>query len=87
MMIEKRQGWLAAKVGQELVMMSIGGGGYIGLNEVGARVWEMIDTPKELSEICAGLAQEYEVTEAGCRAEVKSFLADLEQHGAVSLGG
>jgi hypothetical protein len=83
-MIRRRDGWLAAKVGQELVMMSVENGVYIGLNAVGARLWEMIDTPKEVDELCAGLAEEYEVTEEACRAEVESFLADLEQRGAIS---
>jgi Coenzyme PQQ synthesis protein D (PqqD) len=83
-MIQRRAGWLASKVGQELIMMSVEGGVYIGLNEVGARVWEMIGTPKDISELCAGLAAEFDVTEGVCRAEVESFLADLERRGAIS---
>jgi Coenzyme PQQ synthesis protein D (PqqD) len=83
MMIQKREGWLAAKVGPELIMMSVESGAYLGLNEVGARVWEMIDTRKEISELCAGLAEEFEVSAEACRAEVESFLAELESRGAI----
>jgi hypothetical protein len=83
-MIQRRDGWLAAKIGEEMVMMSVESGVYLGVNEVGARVWEMIEEPKELSELCAGLAAEFEVTDEVCRAEVESFLADLEKRGAVS---
>ncbi len=47
MMVRKQGDWLAAKVGDELVMMSAEKGNYIGLSEVGARIWELIETPQE----------------------------------------
>ena len=82
-MFGRKAGWLSAHVGQELVMMSAGSGAYLGLNEVGARVWEMIDTPMELPQICAALASEFETTPEACRAEVEAFLAELAARGAV----
>ena len=39
MMIHRDGDWLAAKVGDELVMMSATKGNYIGLSAVGARIW------------------------------------------------
>jgi hypothetical protein len=86
-MIKKRDGWLAAKVGDEMVMMSVENGVYIGLNPIGARVWEMIDTPKAVSQLCADLVEEFDVTAETCRAEIDSFLADLEQRGAIVREG
>jgi hypothetical protein len=83
-MIRRRHGWLAAQVGDELVMMSAETGAYLGLNSVGARVWEMIEAPAELAQICTALTQEFDVSEAACRAEVESFLADLEHRGAIT---
>jgi hypothetical protein len=83
-MYGRKEGWLSAHVGQELVMMSAGSGAYLGLNEIGARVWELIDTPMELPQICAALANEFETTAEACRAEVEAFLAELEARGAVT---
>ncbi len=85
MLVRKQGDWLAAKVGEELVMMSAEKGNYIGLSEVGARIWELIDTPQELDAVCAQLETEYEVSPQTCRAEVESFLNELVQHGAVAL--
>jgi len=85
-MIVKRQGdWLAAKVGNELVMMSAEKGNYVGLSEVGARVWELIDGPLDFDELCARLEMEFDVTPEVCRAEVEEFLRELVKHGAVAL--
>ncbi len=86
MMVRKQGDWLAAKVGDELVMMSAEKGNYIGLSEVGARIWELIETQQEIDALCARLQDEYDdVTPEACRAEVESFLNELVKHGAIAL--
>jgi hypothetical protein len=85
MVVRKQGDWLAAKVGDELVMMSAEKGNYIGLSEVGARIWELLEAPQELDVVCARLQEEYEVGPEACRAEVESFLNELVKHGAVAL--
>lgn len=85
MMVRKDGDWLAAKVGDELVMMSAKKGNYVGLSEVGARIWEMIDTPQDLDAICARLQSEYDVAPETCRAEVEAFFSELVKHGVVAL--
>jgi hypothetical protein len=85
MMVRKQGDWLAAKVGDELVMMSAKKGNYIGLSEVGARIWELLDTPQDLEAVCAQLQDEFEVTPEACRADVENFLNELVKHGAIAL--
>jgi len=85
MMIHRKGDWLAAKVGDELVMMSAAKGNYIGLSEVGARIWELIDSPRTIESVCDALVAEYDVDPVTCRAEVDAFLANLDQHGAVQI--
>jgi len=85
MMVRKQGDWLAAKVGDELVMMSAEKGNYIGLSEVGARIWEIIETPQPVDAVCARLQEEYEVSPEACRIEVETFLNELVKHGAVAL--
>ena len=85
MMVRKQGDWLAAKVGDELVMMSAEKGNYIGLSEVGARIWELIATPQDVDDVCVQLQDEFEVKPEVCRAEVESFLNELVKHGAIAL--
>ena len=82
-MYGRKDGWLAAHVGDELVMMSAESGAYLGLNEVGARIWDIIETPTALPEICAALAIEFETTPDACRPDVEAFLGELASRGAV----
>jgi len=84
-MVRRQGDWLSARVGDELVMMSAEKGNYIGLSEVGARIWELIETPSEMDAVCDRLQEEYDVAPETCRAEVDSFLNELVKHGAITL--
>ncbi|HVN00302.1 MAG TPA: PqqD family peptide modification chaperone [Caulobacteraceae bacterium] len=85
MAIRRNGEWLTATVDSELVMMSAASGHYVGLSEVGARIWELIEPPLELDALCARLVEEFDVTPQACRADVQSFLAELARHGAVAM--
>jgi hypothetical protein len=52
MMVRRQSDWLTAKVGDELVMMSAENGTYVGLTEVGAYIWELLETPQEVDALC-----------------------------------
>ncbi|MBS0247533.1 MAG: PqqD family protein [Proteobacteria bacterium] len=86
MTIVRRQGeWLSAKIGDELVMMSATNRHYVGMSEVGARIWELIEQPRSLDDVCTLLLDEYDVAPQVCRGEVEAFLRELMNHGAVAL--
>lgn len=85
MMISRCGDWISARVGDEIVMMSAEVGQYIGLNEVGTEIWDMLETPRTEAEICAHLLNEFEIDEATCAAEVAAFLQSLEAQKAVTI--
>lgn len=85
MSISKQGDWISAKVGDEIVMMSAEEGKYIGLNDVGARIWELLDEPQTRDALEARLLEEFEVTPEACRIEVDTFLAKLAEFNAIAL--
>lgn len=85
MIVRKQGDWLAAKVGDELVMMSAEQGNYIGLNATGARIWELLDEPRAVEALYAQLLEEFDVAAEVCRAEVDAFLKELTKHGAIAI--
>ncbi|HEY0301196.1 MAG TPA: PqqD family peptide modification chaperone [Rhizomicrobium sp.] len=85
--IRKKDGWLTAEVGDELVMMSVANGKYIGLNEVGARIWQLLETPLSREALYAQLLEEFDVTAELCRVEVDAFLAELDRNSAIEVEG
>ncbi len=61
MKIARNEDWLTAMVGDELVMMSAQKGQYIGLSPVGARVWELLESPRDIESLCSELEREFDV--------------------------
>ena len=51
------------------------------------RIWELIETPRDIDAICAQLQKEYDVTPEACRYDVKKFLNELEKQGAIVIEG
>lgn len=85
MMVRRQSDWLTAKVGDELVMMNAENGNYIGLTEIGARIWELIEMPREVEALCSKLREEFDVSAEVCRADVDAFLGELAKHQAITL--
>lgn len=76
---------LTAPIDDELVMLSPQQGAYFGLNNPGARIWELLARPRSVDGICAALTAEYDVDDATCRAEVATFLAELHKSRLIEL--
>jgi hypothetical protein len=75
---------LYARVGtEEAVMMSVTAGRYYGLNAVAVRIWELLERPMTIAELCARLCEEFEVDAQTCEAEVLKFVNELIDNGIV----
>ena len=85
MIITKHSDWLAARAGDEMLMMSAHSDHYLGLNEVGARVWELLEAPQDIGALCAQLLCEFDVAPDVCRTDVEALLKELAKEGVVTL--
>jgi hypothetical protein len=74
---------LTADVGGEIVALNVDRGQCYGLNEVASSVWELLAEPKTLAELCAALAEDYDVDAETCAVEVGKLVADLQVEGLV----
>jgi hypothetical protein len=83
--ISRTGDWLSADTGDGAVMMSPSATEYIGLSGTAGRIWELLETPRTLAELCAALASEYQVTPDEVSADVKEFVAGLAERGALAL--
>jgi hypothetical protein len=85
MMIRGPGEWISAEANGETVMMSVQMGTYVGLNAMGARIWDLLADPHDLETLCATLVRDFDVTPEICRAETQAFLDILLRQGAISL--
>lgn len=70
---------LASKMDDEYVMMSVENGEYYGLDQVGSRIWELLEDEIRVSTLIDQLTAEYEVSREQCEQDVFSFLQDLAE--------
>lgn len=76
-MVERREDVVFSEVDGEIVAMSIQSGKYYGLQEIGSRIWDIIDDPISISKICEALMAEYDVTADQCNLDVLRFMEKL----------
>ncbi len=76
---------VAVEVERTVVMMSLDLGKYFGLNEVGSRIWELLEQPRSMADLCAQLQHEFDVDAAACHEEVSQFLAALAKEGLIRI--
>jgi hypothetical protein len=55
------------------------------LNEVGARIWQLMDGARSLSQIAAVVCAEYQVELQEAEQDVQTFVRDLHARGAIEL--
>lgn len=69
---------LAADMGDgEMAMLSIDSGQYFHLNETSSRIWELIEAPICVREICETLKAEFDIDDEQCEAEVLALVTRL----------
>lgn len=61
----------------ESVMMSIERGKYYGMDPVGSRIWELLDSPRSVSSLCDVLVEEFDIDRTQCMVQVIEFLERL----------
>jgi hypothetical protein len=72
---------ISGRLHDELVMMDIELGKYFSLNPVATRIWDLLEKPVDLDELCSLLSEEYEVEREQCYIEVKEYLAEMVKLG------
>jgi len=76
---------LSTTIDGETVILHQDIGKYYGLNEVGTLVWELLEEPRSVEEVCQEVAGVYDVEYGRCRSDVEELLVDLAEKDLVRL--
>lgn len=66
-----------------LAILDLGSNVYYSLNEVGAFVWNFIQTPRDAAEIRNQVTAEFDVDADRCASDIEALLASMTSHGLV----
>jgi len=76
---------VAANLAEEVVILNLTDGVYYGLNPVGARIWNLIQTPRTVQAVLDILVQEYEVEPHRCQQDLLKLLQELAVKGLITV--
>ncbi len=68
------------------MILGLKDGMYFEVNEVGARIWQMIQEPRTVTSVIAALLDEYDVTSEQCEADVLSIAGEMIRRGLAEIG-
>lgn len=84
-LIQRNPALLATNLDGEIVLMSLDRGQYYGLKKTSCRIWELLETPTTLAQLCAQLAQEYQAAPGQIEADVSQFMSQLLERQLIRL--
>jgi hypothetical protein len=76
---------VGCEVGGEAVLLHLERGVYYGLNAVGARVWQLLQSPLTLSAIVEQVELEFEVEHERCINDIQELVAKLARADLVEI--
>lgn len=76
---------VSSELADEVVILNMQDGTYYGLNEVGARIWSMIQQPCSLLDVRTALLQEYDVAPEQLDQDIQALVDDLSKHSLITI--
>lgn len=84
-LLKRNPEMVTSNIDGEIVMLSVTNGEYYGLDEIGSRIWELIELPITAGNLVDALVKEFEVEKDECLADTLEFLEGLLNKGLILL--
>ena len=83
--IQKNNNVLTSILGDEMVMMNIEGGCYIGLNKTGRIIWEHLDQPILVKTLVENLTLRFNIEHDVCIADTIEYLENMRSQRIITI--
>lgn len=75
----RNDGLLVSELGKEIVMMDVESGNYIGLNETGKAIWELVAQPIQVESLIQELLKRYSISYEECSNDTLEYLNKMNE--------
>lgn len=83
--VQQTENSVSCEIDEQTVLLNVDAGKYHGFNEVASRIWQLIESPMKINQICDQLINEFEISKEQCEVEVVAFIKQLNEAGLVTL--
>ena len=84
-MVVVSQDQVSCDLSGESAILNLKAGIYYGLNDVGTRIWKLIQEPRRVGELRDAILEEYEVEPDRCEADIMTLLQNLLDNGLIEV--
>jgi Coenzyme PQQ synthesis protein D (PqqD) len=78
---------VSCPLGDESAILNLKNSVYYGMNAVGARVWNLLQRPRSVSDLRDVLLDEYEVEKELCERDLIALLQKMHSEGLIEVVG
>lgn len=83
--VKRSAGLMSASIDDEIVILNPSRDNYIGLDEIGRRVWELLSEPILLGDLSHQVVREYHGNPQQISADLMAFLQELHSEGLLQV--
>lgn len=83
--VHATQAAVSSELADEVVILNLSNGVYYGLNPMGTTVWQLVQQPQRVSDVCARIHAEYDVEPERCERDVLALLQDMQAAGLIEV--
>ena len=76
---------ISTDLGGEVVILGLESGQYYSLNDVGTRIWDLVQGPKTVLELRDTIVGEYDVEPERCEQDVLEVLKHMVSEGLIEV--
>jgi hypothetical protein len=76
---------VSSELAGEVIILNLNAGVYHGLDETGARIWQLIQTPTRVADVRDALLSEYDVEADRCGQDLLELLESLSNSGLLEV--
>ena len=83
--IVRKRNVLSTAIADDLVILNEATESFIGLDTIGRRIWDLLETPVRVDDLCDRLANDYAGDRTSIDRDVRAFLVELKAEGLIEL--
>jgi hypothetical protein len=76
---------LSTTLAGEVIILGLDDSMYYGLNGAGARIWELLQSPRTVADIVSTITAEFDADRERVAADLEALLADLLSKGLIAI--
>ena len=83
--VKKSAGQVSCILNEEVAILNVDRALYFGLQGVAAHIWDTLQEPRSVAEICDDVTTQFDVPSEICRADVSRFVISMCNAGLIEI--